>query len=254
MSVFTLNDIFMKKAGTLITILTLLCLSTYAQRHSDLGLTLNSPATGSTVPSLQYVNFNMTVKNLGADSIKTTDSLGLYMYIGNDTFAIFVNGQVQTYRLYTGITIKAGDSLAISVPMVFDTSFNNITFNLCWAIGILPKVADPIYDTVHTNNACCTILTVKKAPNSVAIVNRDVAVEVYPNPAKDFINFRISGQGQSHVRVQLMNAIGQLMRQQEKETGTLISVNTTGLPGGMYYYVLSTDQPSPITGRFIIDK
>jgi len=110
-----------------------------------------------------------------------------------------------------------GEHVAITGPWVTDTYHGWNEIHPVTAINI-------IWPT--------SVATTQAAPPSLT---------VYPNPANKQVNFTLDSQPASPVQIVFLNELGQLAGQyQLLETKTL-TVNTTYLPRGTYFYHLEQD-------------
>jgi len=243
----------MKKAATLCILFVLLCFYGYAQRYADLDIVQTSPVSHDTIVAGQQYTFTFLVRDLGADSVKVTDSLALYLIFNNDTVFFAVNGLPSLYHPLPGTSIRVGDWVSFSMPIYFDVSYEGALLDICTAVSFIHHSADPIYDTITTNNSTCATGIRIVPPLSIINVNKQLAVQVYPNPATDHIIFHLPGTHSGHSEVEIMNAIGQVLIQQQ-EDNDLVQVSTAMLPGGIYYYRLSTGKGTPATGKFVVGK
>lgn len=77
-----------------------------------------------------------------------------------------------------------------------------------------------------------------------------------PNPASDHVVIDLKGEGMKkakEMRLEVFNAFGQLVSQQ-KVTGQLFKLETSGWQSGIYQYRLSMDGTWLPAGRFLISK
>ena len=79
-------------------------------------------------------------------------------------------------------------------------------------------------------------------------VNKNMLV-AYPNPASDFLNFRVSGTDVNKVNLSVTNLHGQLILNQPILIEETIDVSQ--IPNGLYVYTLEFNQKS-ISGKIII--
>ncbi|WP_317899604.1 T9SS type A sorting domain-containing protein [Aurantibacillus circumpalustris] len=102
--------------------------------------------------------------------------------------------------------------------------------------------------------------TVIIAMNPVGLVQLSVvegALEVFPNPAQDFIELKISNINllKEFNSISIYNNLGQLMREEEVvfENKTLI-LNTNDLENGVYFLNLKSNKLGTVSKRFVIAR
>ncbi|WP_317899605.1 T9SS type A sorting domain-containing protein [Aurantibacillus circumpalustris] len=102
--------------------------------------------------------------------------------------------------------------------------------------------------------------TVRIAMNPVGLVQLSVvegALEVFPNPAQDFIELKISNINllKEFNSISIYNNLGQLMREEEVvfENKTLI-LNTNDLENGVYFLNLKSNNLGTVSKRFVISR
>lgn len=76
-------------------------------------------------------------------------------------------------------------------------------------------------------------------------------LKIFPNPAKEIINFQIDHYG-GNIILQLFDSKGSLIKQVNKSTNHLI-LNLTEFQTGLYFYSLQLDNKI-IKDKFIIIK
>lgn len=82
-------------------------------------------------------------------------------------------------------------------------------------------------------------------PNGVWQVVNTINVSVYPNPAKDFINFRITTKNAGEAKIQIIDLAGRTLYNTSRETTTgnqSIAIETQGLKSGMYLYKVTCSE------------
>jgi hypothetical protein len=73
------------------------------------------------------------------------------------------------------------------------------------------------------------------------LAEEPIRVSVYPNPAGDFVNFRLAGySGRGDSKIFLYSMVGRVIREitvPGEQPG--ISIPVSNLPGGSYFFVLT---------------
>lgn len=89
-------------------------------------------------------------------------------------------------------------------------------------------------------------------PSAKQVINE--RLQVYPNPAKDFVNFRMRGWHEVSTLL-IYNAQGQMIHQMEvKPTGEGYVLNTSNWPSGLYQYRLMRSNENLGAGKFMITQ
>lgn len=79
-------------------------------------------------------------------------------------------------------------------------------------------------------------------------------LKAYPNPAKDFVNFKMAGWHEVST-LMIYNAQGQMIQQIEiKPTGEIYMLNTSNWPSGLYQYRLTKSNETIGSGKIMITK
>lgn len=95
-------------------------------------------------------------------------------------------------------------------------------------------------------------------PTTQDFTFEELTINTYPNPAAQQLNFDLNLPTDSHVKLNLYNAIGQHVKiiSDEQLIGGQqhqLSTDVSGLQAGIYFYRLETDQGKSITGRIVIE-
>ncbi|WMJ73732.1 T9SS type A sorting domain-containing protein [Cytophagaceae bacterium ABcell3] len=76
---------------------------------------------------------------------------------------------------------------------------------------------------------------------------------VYPNPASDVAQFRISKEGHGGT-LRVTNIIGEEMESVVVNDSEDTKVNVSAYPEGIYIYTLEIDNQSKVSGKFIVNR
>ena len=80
----------------------------------------------------------------------------------------------------------------------------------------------------------------------------EVAIDVFPNPASNQINFSINNYGENNLELLVTNYFGQIVHQENINWQTSLSV--FDWPKGVYIYHLKTEKGASVaTGKFIVN-
>ena len=94
------------------------------------------------------------------------------------------------------------------------------------------------------------------APNAISNIARDASIEVYPNPANDWININGDGLAGDVVNISLLNNMGQVVARKAGvlANGSLRSgINTGALPRGIYLLRVQGSGGEAIIRKIILD-
>jgi len=103
-------------------------------------------------------------------------------------------------------------------------------------------------DTIHTytviltagNGTCCTLFEQKiVVVQSIGIkeIEANIAIDIYPNPAKDVLNISTTENIES---IKIFNAFGRLVAEQIVNDN-LVKINTSDFTPGMYFVQINTE-------------
>ncbi|MFU8843440.1 MAG: T9SS type A sorting domain-containing protein [Bacteroidales bacterium] len=102
---------------------------------------------------------------------------------------------------------------------------------------------DPNDSVMVTINYNAMITGIREQPTSVA--------HVYPNPANEFVNIELNRTLQPDAYIELLSVTGAVaaIRTLEQSTAT---IQTSGIPGGLYFYRIVSGAEVLESGRLII--
>ena len=98
--------------------------------------------------------------------------------------------------------------------------------------------------TATDQNGCSAIQTVVVTSTVGIDYNSNLAsVEIYPNPAKNFLNIDVQCKANDNVTVELTNLNGQVVNslQFENIQSKRVNMNLEQLPSGFYYVRVKTN-------------
>lgn len=79
-------------------------------------------------------------------------------------------------------------------------------------------------------------------------------LQIWPNPAQDFIQYRIPGQKQIKYNLQVINAEGRIVLEKNNlsgNPGSQISLNLTGFAPGIYFLMLKSEETAGVE-KFLV--
>lgn len=244
----------MKKIYTLLLATLGVSVAATAQRYADLDVTLVAPANASTIESGSQVSVVAQIKNLGTDTVRTTDTL-LYAYRLNGQILPFTNPNNPSAPAVTvfGVTLTnplPPDSSFEFTPSPFTVTFpaaTNGNHEFCIEVQAVNRSIDSLVDTVAANNLGCSNVEFAggEEENSVITLSfasgtRSVISAVYPNPATTSATFALNLVQNQNVTVKVVDLAGRVVLHEDK--GTMlkgeneVTVNTNGLTPGLYLY------------------
>lgn len=77
-------------------------------------------------------------------------------------------------------------------------------------------------------------------------------VTVFPNPANNLVNFKLSEKPSSTVYITISDELGRLAGQYQMLEMTNLKINSSYLPGGKYFYNVSENNLSISGGSFVV--
>src|SRR5690554_67949 len=241
----------------LLTLATLFAGAVSAQRSLDLSLTLTDPVDASTVPQTTNQNLDFEVSNLGDDLIEN-DTIVLYL-LNATTQVQYSLDQAEGYVNIVPLAGQAAPLIpAINSGQAFTAAMmNGITLDLTktgFNVGDQIMVAVEIWGangeteeqaTFADNIGSFTI----GATTSLTINTKNI--NVYPNPATNFVNFEIDGLENGTVTINSIT--GQEVVNASFANGTKIDVNH--LNNGVYIYNVRNANGEVVkTNKLIIRK
>lgn len=232
----------------------MLCISLSAQqRYVDMEVRLTEPLTGDTVYTDQSFTISAYVKNLGLDTVQTTDSFAYELSF--DGSVISFGSNMVPYIPLTGRYMEPGDSGRVSFSFTVNQGWQLGGTELCARVYILNTV-DTLLDTITANNKSCANITVQDPPVSIAsLAGNEANIKVYPNPAYDYLYIEADDLNGAEPVLQVYDVTG---RSVLNSTDVIydnkrIKMNTSTLPAGSYYYTLSHSN-TVVRGKFQVSR
>ncbi len=243
----------MKKFYTLMLATLGISVAAMGQRYADLEVTLSSPADASTIQSGSQVTVITQIKNLGPDTVRTTDTL-LYAFRLNGQILPFTNPDNPSQPPVSIFGVTLTNPLPPDSSFEFSPSPFTVTFphtsdgnhQFCIQIEAVNGSVDSLADTVIANNLGCSNVVFAGGTNSVmtlSFVSSDAKSSVsaiFPNPASTSATFALNLVQNQNVTVKVVDLAGRVVLHEDKGTmpkgENKVTVNTNGLTPGLYLY------------------
>jgi len=238
-----LKHYFMKKLPVLVLLFLCSFLTANAQRYADLDATLLSPLPNDTIITDESFDIVLKVINKGPDTLRVDDTAQLVLEFDGSPILFSIGGGPSIpYLPYVGADINPGDTALVGISFTLFSGWDLGTTNFC-ARFIPFNGADPIQDTILTNNGGCANVLVSDGSTAVYNVKQtNQVVSVYPNPAKDMVHIKTTLIKPEQLMLSIVNIMGQTVLKQDlglKASGQQdIPVNINQLPKGIYGYQL----------------
>lgn len=211
-----------------------------------------SIAGGSNSYQMSWSNGATTtsISNLsaGAYAFNLYDSLGCST---SDTF--YVN---EPTPIMTTITVIDDIANASSGSATATATGGVAPYTYTWGSGNT-NLAQGTYSLTTTDANNCSSIDSFYVDNLVGtdgIINES-SIEIYPNPANDFVNVRLSLDKNYPVQLKIFSVDGRLMQEQNTASSQLnnLKISTTDLPNGMYTIQIIIENQL-VTKRLMIQK
>jgi len=248
----------MKRLFTLIA-LVVLTINADAQRTCNLVFTSITYTHGGSYGDSSLVPFYATVKNMGPDSLKTTDTMAFFLVLWDP--------YINNYNYSTNGVITWGNHMAIGDSITFyDTSGTLViptyhwihpsdsTANLCLNVFGISGGSDSIkLDTATASLACIPVTYLDIHQQAIA----KNGLKLYPNPAKTELNFDINLNKSGDLSIRILDMLGRTVITENAGMSNAgshkITLNTGSLNDGIYIYQVIVGSEAT-TGRFNIIK
>jgi hypothetical protein len=226
----------MKKVP-IILLFSFLFINANAQRHTDLRMgQILVPAAGEKFADSALVPIMFYLKNLGPDSLKTTDTLAIIPATWNPYTHSYTN--FTSYIQYTFThAIHAGDS-----ALVVDTALGggglirlfswhgyhaDSSKNYCIYIDAQNRSADSVVDTDYAHNSNCVSIIFLNVQNAETA---NAKLAIYPNPIGNEFTIENAEIGSA---ISIYSAVGQLIYR-GSSTSNKEKIDTHNLSVGTY--------------------
>lgn len=207
-------------------------LNTYSQqaRIADLKVSIVSPLVNSSIKSPGTLLVKFSVFNKGPDALKPNDTIRFYP-ISNDTL-------FKRRTVYCSKITLAGDSEIFSTTIPFNAPYDNNYYSLgISTLGAINRSPDSLRsESLKMQNDNSSYITVKHRSATSFVENILIKnqVNIYPNPANAFVNFKFD-ENASGYKIELCNLKGQILRaSQSSNFNKNESMSTMDIPAGVY--------------------
>lgn len=223
------------KKSLLFSVALLLATFVYSQRVVDIGISMTSPNTSSTLRTGQPFNVNITVTNNGPDVIKTTDTFVYFMGVGTTIYT-----QTAT-RVPITANIPSGGTANYTVTNLTLTGASGGQVTLCSYLilynGIVP---DSVYDmNIDGNNRSCANMNFSGAGVGSITASKFTST-AYPNPVSDVLNIEFVASKSTASSIEIYDMQGRTVQTINNgiiEAGNqTVSVDVASLSKGVYFY------------------
>jgi hypothetical protein len=121
-------------------------------------------------------------------------------------------------------------------------SIGNVLQGESWQVAFVMTIDN---NGCFSNTACeATFFT------DIEYFEPAIAVNLYPNPANEQINFTFTNLQLNQCQLQISNALGQLVSQSEiRNTKSEINIGTW--PSGIYFWALQQEGRTVRSGKFV---
>lgn len=163
----------------------------------------------------------------------------LYSYAHPD------GGEMDTIGIGFGFLHAAAEWSDFTFPMNMLNDHTPDSFNvLLMSTGALELDNMPVGSVLYVDD-----LSIETSVGLFNLPDKKTSLSVYPNPAADFINF-ITPETSNHRVLRIFDITGKEVKNVEF-SGLSIRLNLTGLPEGIYSYVLQQENTLLSNGSFI---
>jgi hypothetical protein len=156
-------------------------------------------------------------------------------------------------------------SIGYSDPVASNTFYiDSLTGNVIWDLPTTigpyvydikitqwKKIGGTYYYAGMTTQEVWTNITAMAGINEN---NNENALNVYPNPCSEIINFQLENIPKNNCRIIISDTYGKMLRNIEIKEKMSFSVTTEELSSGMYFYELINAEKSLSKGKFLIIK
>ena len=202
--------------------------------------------------SLEYVIHFQNTGNLSANHVRLVDQLPEYLNVYSVQPGVASHHYIFTYTDDGELTF---DFPNIMLP---DSNSNEPESHGFVKFRINQKPDNPVGTVIEndaaiyfdynapiiTNTAWHTIgedFVPKIIVNTIHIDREGSTIDVFPNPASEFVQFTVHGSDRNAIQLQLFDMSGRIVMQREYDTNTF-TVYADKIPEGMYFFRISDQQ------------
>lgn len=108
------------------------------------------------------------------------------------------------------------------------------------------------FNVDNLNDTISVSFTYDGTTTAIADINSAIAVDVYPNPAQDFIHLDLSDMDVKQGSVEIYNALGELSYTHVFNGESSLKLNLESLPRGVYLYRIESQGDYSATSKLIL--
>jgi len=223
------------KKSLLFSVALLMATIVYSQRVVDIGISMTSPNTSSTIRTGKPFNVNLTVTNNGPGIIKTTDTFVYFMGVGTTIYT-----QTATIVPITA-NIPSGGTANYTVSNLLLSGTSGGPLTLCsYLILYNGTTPDSVYDmNIDGNNRSCANMNFSGAGIG-AISASKFTSNAYPNPVTDILNIEFVASKSTSSTIEIFDMQGRTVQTINNgivEAGIqTIAIDVANLSKGVYFY------------------
>ncbi len=213
-----------------------------AQRHVNVGITLASPAAGSSITGTQSFNLQATLTNTGTDTLRATDTLAFYVTLDNSTTPVnvLVGSGTTAGPVFAGAgnVLPPNSTAQLTNTLSLAVAPTNGSHTFCMNVLVVNR-SSAVVDNDSTNNKACNNINVS-SPTAISSSIRPVneVGAFYPNPACSNTAVNINLTSRQNVSVILTDMAGRVVYQDQKGTiaagSNTLTLDLGALPNGIY--------------------
>lgn len=233
------------------------------------GATINFTAsiTGTATPTYSWNGPNTYTSNVQNPSITNASSV----HVGTYTLTVNNGGNIETTTTQVSSVVNlsiTAVSTQTNILCVGETA--TLTANgastYTWNPGgngttivVTPTITSTYSVTGVDVNGCeaNTVLTqsvsICTSINNISS-NQNLMLQIYPNPANDFITINFDGLTETNSSIEITNTVGQIIMKQYVTNETLKNINVSNLSNGIYFVQLKQNGKSIATKKLVINK
>jgi hypothetical protein len=123
------------------------------------------------------------------------------------------------------------------------------------------KIATPLDSvwarlTVTNSTGCSTTVSQKVKVYTLTGIKVPAAtwsVSVFPNPFSQSTVFNINGTASRTYKLSIINSLGETIQSHEIKNQNTFTLNRSGIPSGLYFYVMSDEEGKSSTGKLVVE-
>jgi hypothetical protein len=223
------------KKSLLFSVALLMATFVYSQRVVDIGISMTSPTTTSSIRTGKPFSINLTVTNNGPGIIKTKDTFYFFRGVGNT-----IDYQSATIIPITS-NINSGGSANYTINNMVITGSSGGQFTLCsYLILYNGNIADSVYDmNIDGNNRSCATMSFSGAGVDALNANAFTS-KAYPNPVSGVLNIEFIASNNTNSIIEIFDMQGRTV--QTVNNGIVdaglqtVAIDVAHLSKGVYFY------------------